>query len=193
MKRLLILLILLFPLSLWAEEWKDARMNVGIVGGGVPAGGCILQDDASAVTVNPIDGDRTYGDSTPHLIGFEPATAYTITQIGFYPTKYQSPGANPITAKIYDSAMTILGTSTNSVNADIIDGSEQKFQFSGIALTGAVIYYIGIHYPYENSVNCVRFGFSGSGTYTAKAWDGYWATIDSSATGKYKTYSGVCP
>jgi hypothetical protein len=40
MKRFLILLLILIPVLSWAEEpYQEARMNVGIMGGGVAAGG----------------------------------------------------------------------------------------------------------------------------------------------------------
>ncbi len=60
MKKLIFLFLILFPLLAHAEEgWQDARMNVGVVGGGVAVAGCTEQWSCETVYSSSATGSAT--------------------------------------------------------------------------------------------------------------------------------------
>lgn len=99
-----------------------------------------------------IDANTLYA-LTKVTIGY--ASNYTMRQLGFYPYKIGSPTGN-VTAVVYGdngsgtapNLSSLLGTSTTSIAGTSLvttEGTESKWDFSGVSLTTGSIYWVGLH------------------------------------------------
>ena len=125
------------------------------------------------------------------------AKAYTLTQLGAFLYKTNSPTFN-VSAQIYGDGSsvpgTLLGSSTNSISASSLTstahGLEYLFQFSGVSLSSGVRYWFAI-VASTTGGGYVGVGFQSGGSNLMKhSGDGSsWSNVDSAITNSYNTYS----
>jgi hypothetical protein len=196
MKRLIIILILLIATPLWAGDVSSimgkAIASIATIcgkakaavaswgGGGVPvAGGDSLKISSGS---NDQSSDRYFGNNTITTIaesfstGVSPG-AFTLTSIKFLLDKEGAGGSCTLTGGIWNSAGTLLYSSTNTVDSSTLSNSLVTFEFDNESLSASTTYRIGV---YADSGTCGAFDSRPIAPYqsTGAGDAGYYSTGD---------------
>lgn len=190
MKKLIFLLLLLITTPCFGQDF--ARMNLGVVGGGVPAGSDYTEEETGDLTPN---ADRYFGYTTIRAGSNRQATkSYTLTKLTLFLKKVGAPDYL-ITGKIWSAWPhgTELGASTNTISTVDLTTSyaQYEFLFDGVSISSGTTYLFGVSAPNSGSAgNYAVFGYDSEGTQWTDYYAASWSVIDYTTTACLRAYSG---
>ena len=118
----LILLLLLIPSLLFAQDWQEARMNMGIIGGSVPAAGTNYTADANcqgAWYLNGNNGDEIDRSGNGNTLTDANTNCGTSANV---PSGYLGASrifTNMLSTRLYRSDGSLVGLDINGANQSI--------------------------------------------------------------------------